>query len=222
MLWNTSYETGVPAMDAEHQQLFRQIDTLLDLSKTDQVKMTLDFLAKYVVQHFASEEDLQTKSRYPGYAGHKRKHVAFVDSYKTLRQEYNSDGDNPLLLMKITCTALDWLKEHIRSDDKEFATYYKAASQPAERPRSYSVAATRPTETLSKPLGQFTGKIATPSRSEPAERSFPPPEPLGPYVKTPYSSNTAKIRAIAAETRRQTSMTRAFLRRETDKLSKTV
>lgn len=65
-------------------------------------------------------------------------------------------------------------------------------------------------ENAKSPTG-FTIKGEAPALSE---------TPLGNYVKTPYSSNTAKIRERAAEGTRITSKTRAFLRRETGYHSK--
>lgn len=129
MLWNATYETGVPAIDEQHKELFRQVDILLDSGKADRVQSTLNFLGDYVVKHFATEEGLQAKSRYPKMAEHKKAHADFIATYKSLRQEYESSGQNAIILMKISKTALAWLKEHIRALDKEFAAYYKTQGQ---------------------------------------------------------------------------------------------
>ncbi len=129
MLWNATYETGVPVMDEQHKELFRQVDILLDNGKADRVPATLNFLGDYVVKHFSTEEGLQQKSRYPKHAEHKKAHQDFIAAYKSLRQEYESSGQSPIILMKLTRTALDWLKDHIRGKDKEFAAYYKTAAQ---------------------------------------------------------------------------------------------
>ncbi|MCD8140791.1 MAG: bacteriohemerythrin [Planctomycetaceae bacterium] len=126
MLWSPVYETGVPIMDSQHQELFRQIDVLLDNPDESTVGDALDFLGKYVIQHFSTEEELQTRSKYPKYPPHHHMHEVFVESYKKLKKQYDEGSNNPLLLMKITRTALDWLKSHIKVHDKEFAKYYLA------------------------------------------------------------------------------------------------
>ena len=122
--WNASYETGIPIIDAQHKELFEQIGILLNKPSAEQASKTLDFLADYVVKHFATEEALQQKCRYPKFAEHKQMHVAFVKTYVELKEKYEESGSDPIVLMKITNTALAWLKNHIRAEDKTFAAYY--------------------------------------------------------------------------------------------------
>lgn len=138
MLWNSTYETGIPAIDAQHKELFRQVDVLLDGTKADRVTDTLNFLGGYVVKHFSTEEALQAQVAYPKMPTHKRKHGDFIDTFKKLRQEYQASGNSPIMLMKISQAALNWLKEHIRVEDKEFAAFYLAA--PQQRPQSPATA----------------------------------------------------------------------------------
>ena len=128
MLWSENYSTGVAVMDQQHKELFQQVDILMDKSKASRIPETLDFLGKYVVSHFSTEEGLQQKSKYPKAAQHKQLHTDFIASYKKLRQEYDSSGQDAIILMKVTKTIMDWLKEHIRGHDKEFAQYYKSVS----------------------------------------------------------------------------------------------
>ena len=128
MLWSSTYETGVPVIDEQHKELFSQVDILLDNGKADRVPATLNFLADYVIKHFAAEEGLQAKSAYPKAAEHKTLHTDFIATYKDLRKECDSSGQSAIVLMKLSRTALAWLREHIRAADKEFAFYYKRAT----------------------------------------------------------------------------------------------
>lgn len=43
MLWNSGLETGIPAIDEQHKELFRQVDILLDNGNKDRVPDTLNF-----------------------------------------------------------------------------------------------------------------------------------------------------------------------------------
>lgn len=130
MLWNATYETGIPSVDEQHKELFRQVETLLDQSKADRAGATLDFLAQYVVKHFSHEEMMQAKTRYPKAADHKKMHTDLIATYKQLRKEFD---DNPakvnLHIMKITRILTQWLQEHIKGADKEFAQFYLAQSK---------------------------------------------------------------------------------------------
>jgi hemerythrin len=126
MLWNSNLETGIPAIDAQHKELFRQVDILFDQSKKDRVPQTLKFLGEYVGKHFNDEQVLQAKSNYPKALAHKKMHTDFVAAFKKMKQEYDADPSSLTILLKINRAVADWLKNHIMIHDKEFAAYYKS------------------------------------------------------------------------------------------------
>ena len=125
VLWNQSLETGIPAIDAQHKELFRQVDILFDKNNKDRVPQTLKFLGEYVEKHFNDEQLLQLKSHYPKAIMHKKMHADFVTAFKKMKQEYDSGNGSLTVLLKINRAVSDWLKNHIMIHDKEFATYYK-------------------------------------------------------------------------------------------------
>ncbi|MCC8189262.1 MAG: bacteriohemerythrin [Planctomycetes bacterium] len=125
MLWNSALETGIQKVDDQHKELFRQIDILLDNKNKERIAKTLDFLGKYVVLHFSTEETMQAASEFPQAAEHKELHRKFVATFKELRQEYDATGYNLVILMKVNNAVITWLREHIMGADKEFADYYK-------------------------------------------------------------------------------------------------
>lgn len=125
MMWSSSFETGISSVDEQHKELFRQVGILSDKSNEARVKATLDFLADYVVKHFGHEEMLQAKTRYPKAAEHKKLHTDLIGVYKDFRKEFDAKPDKQaVLLMKLTKTLTDWLVQHIKGADKEFAEYY--------------------------------------------------------------------------------------------------
>ena len=128
VLWNKNLETGIPALDDQHKELFRQVGVLFDNTNAgaDRVSQTLEFLEKYVEKHFDDEQQLHLKSQYPNRELHKKMHVDFVTAFKKMQQEYDADGAKLPVLLKINKTVADWLKNHIMVHDKEFATYYKS------------------------------------------------------------------------------------------------
>jgi hemerythrin len=126
MLWNSSLETGVPKIDEQHKELFRQADILLDRSKDDRIPATLNFLGDYVIKHFSDEQTLQSTSQYPKAAAHKQLHIAFINDFKAKKNEYAASGDKLSVVMAINKLVVGWLKDHIMVHDKEFANYYKA------------------------------------------------------------------------------------------------
>lgn len=125
MLWNSTLECGIASIDEQHKELFRQVDILLDNSNRDRIPETLNFLGQYVVKHFAMEEAMHNRSRYPKTMAHKKLHTDFIATYKGLRNEYETSGHNLAVLMKINKVAVSWLKEHIMMQDKDFAKFYR-------------------------------------------------------------------------------------------------
>lgn len=127
MEWDVSLETGIPIVDDQHMSLFRQVDDLLDPTKADRVPETLNFLGNYVLEHFGTEEIMQKISHYPFAEEHKELHDAFTAALVKLKAEYEESGNNMVILMKLTKTALDWLEFHIKGADKEFGDYFKTS-----------------------------------------------------------------------------------------------
>ena len=126
MLWNSSYETAIASVDEQHKELLRQVDILLDTTQSDRAEATLNFLGQYVVKHFAHEESLQAKSRYPKAAEHKKLHTDLIATYKELRADMEKNpAKQGMHVMKISRILMQWLAEHIKGADKEFAQYYK-------------------------------------------------------------------------------------------------
>ena len=130
MEWIRSYETGIKLVDQQHQELFRQVGVLLgheDQNKPvqERIEETLDFLGEYVLDHFGTEEKLMQMISYPKTGEHKKMHDDFVQTFLGLKQEYSTaDGSLPIL-MKLSRVVLNWLKEHIMQQDKDFGEYYR-------------------------------------------------------------------------------------------------
>ncbi len=127
MEWDSSWNSGIPVVDEEHQSLVRQVSDLLDTSKAHLVGETLDFLADHVITHFSTEEQLQQTSKYPKAAEHKQAHDAFIADLVGLRAEFFLNDDTMLIVTKIAKFVIDWLNTHIKGEDKEFGDYVKAS-----------------------------------------------------------------------------------------------
>ncbi|MDR1872327.1 MAG: hemerythrin family protein [Deltaproteobacteria bacterium] len=124
MLWSKTLETGIPKIDEQHQELFRQADFLLDRSKADKVEATLKFLKDYVAKHFFDEEAFHRASQYPKAEPHKQLHVEFSGGLKKQLEEYFKATNKSASILTINSMVTGWLRDHIMRHDKEFATYY--------------------------------------------------------------------------------------------------
>jgi hemerythrin len=125
MPWRPELETGIPVVDEQHKELFRQAEKLLDRHKEDRVREALKFLEDYVVMHFGTEELMQNVSKYPMRLEHRKMHEDFVAVFLKLKQEFVEGGNDMAFTIKITKIVLDWLEEHIGVHDKEFGVFFK-------------------------------------------------------------------------------------------------
>jgi|GEM_PF-473344 hemerythrin-like metal-binding domain len=127
--WSDSMICGIPAIDEQHKELFRQIDILRDRSNKDRIPSVLRFLADYVVKHFNDEESLHLGSRYPKAAQHRKVHETFVKTFIDLKRKFDASGGDLATALELNKIVYDWLRQHVMKVDKEFAEYYLAPNR---------------------------------------------------------------------------------------------
>jgi methyl-accepting chemotaxis protein len=126
--WSASLAVGHEGIDAQHQELFRRLDRLVDaMARGDRQEMTrlFDFLGEYVVEHFGMEQRLMEALDYPAYPAHKAAHERFVRDYQDLRRAFEESGGNAAVTLKVKDWAVDWLKAHIGQTDRQLAAYLR-------------------------------------------------------------------------------------------------
>ncbi|MDR2302915.1 MAG: hemerythrin family protein [Deltaproteobacteria bacterium] len=133
MIWTKSLETGVPKIDEQHKELFKQADNLVDKTQIAKVEATLTFLKGYVAKHFSDEEILHRVSAYPKADFHKKLHEEFSKALRGLLAQYNAAPNKQPVILSINSAVVAWLREHIMKHDKEFAVYYLAKQAGAKR-----------------------------------------------------------------------------------------
>ena len=127
MLWTKSMEGGIPAIDGQHKELFRQVDFLLNSDSPDRVVATIQFLEKYVVDHVGDEEKMHRESGYPLADEHRKMHSDFTKAFLRLKDEYSRSGYNLVTLLKLNRAVVEWPKRHVMGADMEFADFYRSA-----------------------------------------------------------------------------------------------
>lgn len=124
-------ETGNVLIDSEHRQLFAVINKLMDACSQgkgrDQIASTVQYLNDYVSKHFSDEEQLQIKSKYPGYSGHKQFHDGYKRNLLQATNEILTSGATIASLSKLN-QVVSILVTHIRLEDKKIAAHVKANS----------------------------------------------------------------------------------------------
>lgn len=128
--WKDSLLVGVSQIDAQHRQLVKAIDDLMEAcmkgAGREAVAKTLSFVAAYTKEHFADEEKLQAQYAYPDINAHKRLHAQFISNVAALESDFKQNGPNVALTGKINKTLIDWLIKHIGSEDKKVGLHIQS------------------------------------------------------------------------------------------------
>ncbi|HOJ76771.1 MAG TPA: hemerythrin family protein [Bacillota bacterium] len=133
MLWKDHYELGVPEIDAQHKELFRRVESFLQVlrsedswtEKVPKINETLEFMKKYVVEHFHDEEAYQLRIDYPGYEAHKEIHNGMVNYVLEVSKQYQESDFNEQLMQQFGGRLLAWLVNHVAAEDQRIAEYAK-------------------------------------------------------------------------------------------------
>ncbi len=120
---------GIPKIDEQHRELVKMLNAAQAMGlkgfSASETKKTLDFLGKYVIQHFSDEEALQRQANYPKYAWHKEQHKNFINEFTKLKSEFAANGASSVFTLNLNKSIIGWVVRHIKSADTEFGRYYQ-------------------------------------------------------------------------------------------------
>ena len=151
--WHSHYAVGIPQVDAEHAHLFALADglhaTVAQGASKESVRAGLASLIDYTRAHFAHEEDLMMRCRYPGFRQHKAEHDRLTE--KALQFQRDFQPERMARNAKMLRFLKDWLTMHIANSDRSMAEHLKTqwagagelAVQQAPRACSYLRAPSR-------------------------------------------------------------------------------
>ncbi len=127
LTWDQSITTGLTTIDQQHRQL---VDLINDLHKTMKLGSSateagkiLDRLIRYTASHFATEEKMFQRYRYPEFASHKEHHDKLVEQVVAFQKEFTSG--NAVLSTELMNFLREWLVEHIKKTDMKYVPFLK-------------------------------------------------------------------------------------------------
>lgn len=126
LVWEQTYKTGVPAMDAEHLILFsllNQIDINIEKNEVGCLNDVLGALETYIDYHFAHEEELLLAKGFPDLPRHAEVHRKFLAEVRALRDRVAEDDVLIAAAMRIRFLVMGWLIDHILEDDVAYAAH---------------------------------------------------------------------------------------------------
>jgi hemerythrin len=121
--WKKQYAVGVPAIDEQHQEIFRRIEklhqALWDGQSPDELIRTLAFLDDYTQAHFRAEEALMEAHAYALLPQHRAEHADLIRQLAGWKAEAARGGLR--LTMEVATTLATWLRAHIAMSDRALA-----------------------------------------------------------------------------------------------------
>ena len=128
LTWSDKMSVGVKAMDEQHKRLVDSLNALhsamLQGHAKEQTGPLLDTLVKYTHDHFAAEEALMSRAKYPELPAHSEKHKALTTQVMDFAGRYQR-GEVALDVHLLTFLC-DWLTTHIQKEDKAYGPWLNA------------------------------------------------------------------------------------------------
>lgn len=125
--WAERYRTGVPFVDAQHQELFRTVARLQEsLARSvgdETLRVQLDDLLGLLKQHFRDEETFLQRHGYPDLLEHVAEHTALFSELEQIKLRYEQSAA-PLASMMGTFLG-GWLRHHISEGDFRYARFLR-------------------------------------------------------------------------------------------------
>jgi hemerythrin len=117
MRWSDEYATGVERIDDQHKMIFKMAeDFRAALDEGAGVKtygLLLNFLGRYVRNHFGFEERCMEEYRCPVAQRNKEAHARFVEVLSGFQERYAESGFDPADARNLVNTVDRWLADHI-------------------------------------------------------------------------------------------------------------
>jgi len=125
--WKPEYSVHIPAIDVQHQRLFNLAGELNSAMKQGQGKAVLEQslarLVDYTKVHFASEEELMVRHKYPQLDAHKAQHVQLTTQVLDFQNRFRSG--EALLTVELMEFLKNWLEHHIIGSDQLYSAHIR-------------------------------------------------------------------------------------------------
>jgi hemerythrin len=125
--WRTSYETGIPSMDVQHQRLISLVNQMFRIMRNQEGDAALDTvlgeMSDYAVKHLKDEEALLGEHGYPDLKEQESDHAKYLEKMKDLFSQL--EKDRQATAKEIYTFLRFWWINHIVGIDKKYGPFLK-------------------------------------------------------------------------------------------------
>lgn len=131
MLWKESYRVGVEEIDAQHIELFRMTEDLIEAvekgASLEACQKAIAFLKDYVIYHFQAEEAYQERIHYSGIEAHKKEHRQFTQTVLDYEKKLVENGFEASTMRDLAGMVTAWLIYHVADTDQNMVAGREAS-----------------------------------------------------------------------------------------------
>jgi hemerythrin len=127
VVWDEKYATGIDLIDIQHKELFILTNELFRACLGEEKALksvfteTMGRMVDYVRFHFAAEQELLHRIKYPEYHEHKKQHEKLIHDILNAVNAHNK-GEK-FVPNQFVRTMRDWILGHIAITDKQYVLY---------------------------------------------------------------------------------------------------
>jgi len=129
--WKQTDSVDGALLDRQHQALFETAQDLFDaLSHADGLSVAEDIFSRlmdYSANHFAAEEKLMARQKYPGLKSHQAEHRAFTDQLLAFKNDFKAGNGSVVSIMLPYLQ--QWIKEHVQGADHRLGEFIKVQDE---------------------------------------------------------------------------------------------
>ena len=123
--WTEAYSVNVEVLDQQHQELFEVVNELEQALRVGEgmvaIDRILDKLVTYAGVHFAAEESLLERHKFPGLPIHRIQHDMFRKMVLTYIEKHRAAKSG--VAVEVLLFLQNWLKQHVQKTDKQYSTF---------------------------------------------------------------------------------------------------
>ncbi|WP_295884242.1 hemerythrin domain-containing protein [uncultured Thiohalocapsa sp.] len=123
LVWRDAWALGVELLDAQHRDMVRLINQVLDPAAESAVGARLDALIAHLRRHFDTEQVFLRAIDYPLTDQHCREHALQLAELVDLRRAVA--GDTGALSAEDRAGIRQWFFNHVVAEDRRFGAYYR-------------------------------------------------------------------------------------------------
>ena len=134
--WSEDLSVGIAKVDEQHKKLIQMMEELGQAIRNDEasdvVEDVLTNLFNYAQSHFALEEELFRRHKYPEMALHELEHQRFIAKAFAFKERLSAK--RPGLDVELLSFLSSWVLNHIELTDKRYTKFLRDCGESLASP----------------------------------------------------------------------------------------